>query len=383
LFTLRHILVIVAFTAGIFLIFVFVYILTPKDIKSLPYRYETSDIVEAEEVKYLSFQIFIAGPGFSQVPDSHIINRAPDPKQIEKTVKDIVNRIGTTGADDRRLGFTLGPLTLDMPDEETTKTIRDAFVIAQKYDIAVSFHIEDSKFWSTRTDLSDSVENVEWLDWDRTPSTAVYLNWGEVWRISPQICFNAQEVQREVKRRTHVIGAAIAEEVEKLHAEGKDHLYAGTIVGWETAINPEFDDRTKRLGYCALTNAGFSKSNPPHDFEEELEKIVVKWIELWTRGLIDSDLTREKLYSHITFKPKVLKDEGGGDYGDGSLYVNVESAFGDTHNPGFSLYTRRETFEEIYDELEARNNPRWALSEGANIDIYRPPVKEPRPEGNM
>ena len=56
-------------------------------------------------------------------------------------------------------------------------------------------------------------------------------------------------------------------------------LFIGVISGWETEIGSDFDTR-KSLGYCALTNAGYSDKNQPADMDDALSKIVQEFIEL-------------------------------------------------------------------------------------------------------
>ena len=116
--------------------------------------------------------------------------------------------------------------------------------------------------------------NVEWLDWKGTPNTGQYLNWGKPRKLAPQACFNSSGMLNEARRLAReVIGRTIAEQLGKLYASGNEALFAGVIVGWETAIGRDFDTR-QELGYCALTNRGFSEHNPPADPDHELEAAV-------------------------------------------------------------------------------------------------------------
>jgi hypothetical protein len=332
------------------------------------------------KTRYLVFQIYAAKHFFDD-PNKKIFTRATDKSYLEDKVKGIVDTITFTGSEEFKLGFALGPLTLDHTDEQLRKMIKDSFAIALKYNVAVVLHIDDSKFWTKRKDLWNKKENIEWLDWDGTTSDGVYINWGEPWKIAPQICFNSPEIVKEVQRiaRT-VIGDGVKQGIDLLEAHNKQNLFGGVIVGWETAMNPDFKTRRK-YGYCTLTNKGFSKSNPPNDFDAEMEKATREWIELWSQNISAAGIAKEKIYSHVTFKPRVLVEAEGVDYGDGSLFTQAKTAFGKSHNPGFSGYPRQATFQEIYNELEKHGSPPWSISEGTNVNIYQRPLKNPAPEG--
>ena len=53
---------------------------------------------------------------------------------------------------------------------------------------------------------------------------------------------------------------AIAEDLANLRLTGDEALCAGVIVGWETAIGRDVDTG-RDLGYCALTNLGFTANS--------------------------------------------------------------------------------------------------------------------------
>jgi hypothetical protein len=61
-------------------------------------------------------------------------------RQLESFVHDVKGAIGTTGDAGRKLGFTIGPLCFDMPDDETRQFIRDAFAVARENDAVLAQH---------------------------------------------------------------------------------------------------------------------------------------------------------------------------------------------------------------------------------------------------
>jgi hypothetical protein len=212
--------------------------------------------------QYLTFQIFTASPGFTTEAGKHVLSRLPNSTFFDDEAKQILDAVGERGDERHRLGIIVGPLALDHTDAQLRTLVRRTFAVASKYKIAVGLHIDDSKFWMNRRDLWTDHANVEWLDWSGTPNTGQYLNWGGgPWKLAPQACLNSPAMVKEARRLAGgVIGPAIAEGLANLRLTGDEALFAGVIVGWETAIGRDFDTG-RDLGYCALTNLGFTANS--------------------------------------------------------------------------------------------------------------------------
>jgi hypothetical protein len=316
----------------------------------------------AAERQYLMFQIFTAGPGFTTEPGRNVISKLPPPGFLDGQAKEILDAVGEKGDDRHRLGIIVGPLALDYTDAQMRELIERTFAIAAKYKIAVGLHIDESKFWTNRRDLWSNPANVEWLDWKGTPSKALYLNWGQVWKLPPQPCFNSPAMLKEARRLAGtMIGPAIAQQVSKLRESGEEALFAGVIVGWETAIGQDFDTR-RELGYCALTNLGFINDAPPSDRDRALASVVQNWIGAWAKSLVDAGVSSDKIYSHIAL----------------TTHTPLGVAFGVDHRPGFTTYPNAQIFAAIAAALEAHGNPPWASSEGTNVDIDAAPPAIPQ-----
>ena len=333
------------------------------------------------EPQYLMFQLFTAGPGFTTETGRNAISKLPPPGFLDGESKKLVDFIGDRGDELHRLGVMVGPLALDYTDDQLRALIEQTFALAAKYQIAVGLHIDDSKFWMNRRDLWSNPANVEWLDWKGTPNTGQYVNWGEPWRLAPQACFNSPGMLNEARRLAReVIGKTIAEQLDKLRAAGNEPLFAGVIVGWETAIGRDF--ATKRdLGYCALTNRGFSEHNPPADPDREIEAAVQGWIAAWSQGLADAGVPSGRIYSHIAFNSRRQFDNSRGSdsqtYSGSVMHSPPEVAFGDSHRPGFSTYPDADILDDIYGALETHGKPPWASAEGTNVDIHAGPPRIP------
>ncbi len=333
----------------------------------------------ASEPKYLLFQLFTAGPGFTTEEGTHVLSKLPEPDFLDRQAKNIVERVGSRGDRLHRLGVMVGPLALDYTDAQLRELVDRTFKIAAKHKIAVGLHIDDSKFWINRRDLWSNPANVEWLDWQGTPNKGQYLNWGEPWKLAPQACFNSPAVIQEAKRLARdVIGPAVATQLAKLRDTGDEALFAGIIVGWETAIGQDFDTR-RDLGYCALSNRGFTQKSPPADADLVIESVISEWISTWSGSLAGAGIPADKLYSHIAFTSRRQyrdsRRQPGKSYSRSVLYTPPAVAFGTAHRAGFTTYPDADILEDIQAALASRGNPPWASAEGTNVNIHAGPFR--------
>lgn len=312
------------------------------------------------ETKYLIFQIF-----------SFNNEEFPPPSAIESTVQDIKTVIGVSGDKKHKLGFAVGPLTFDNTDQEISHLIRTSFTIADAEDVAVAFHIDDSMFFGTRKDLLANPDNIEWLDWNKTPNTGRRIDWSAApSKLVPQMCLNSVEVKNAVVQRADLIGKEIKKALEALSIKGKEELFAGVIAGWETQIGKDFETG-RSLGYCALSGRGFSSDHPPEDIDAERVSILKEFIELWAKELAKAGIPKEKIYAHIAFSPKEGSEDDSkldqSSYAESVNFAVPEVAFSSYYRPGFSTYPAPGLFEAIYEESAKHGNAPWASCEGTNV----------------
>ncbi|MHC5540744.1 hypothetical protein ACYOEI_21195, partial [Singulisphaera rosea] len=215
-----------------------------------------AELGDAAETKYLTFQVMTGLPGYAgppPMPGRSSLNKA----QLQAFVREVVKAIGTTGDARHKLGFAVGPLCFDMPDDETRQFLRDSFAVARENDVAVAFHIDDSMIWGRRQDLLSNPDNIETADWTQQPNRGRRADWGpDPTKFPPQMCFNSPAIVAAVKVRAGLIGAEISREFAALKSQGKAHLFAGVIAGWETQIGRDFETG-RPLGYRALLHRGF------------------------------------------------------------------------------------------------------------------------------
>jgi hypothetical protein len=300
--------------------------------------------------RYLAFQIFTPAPDAPAMQQN-----LPPTQNWPMTVIELKNRIGATRSDVNRLAFMLGPIAFDQSDDYVRALISKGFEVALQTGVAFGVHIDDSMFWGRLKELN-TPDNIEWLDWNKTLNTGRRLDWSSnPASIMPQLCINSPAVKQAVAARAALIGAEISKGIKKLQAAGKADLYAGVIAGSETMIG--YDAKTgKELGYCALTNAGFSATNPPADINRERINIVRNFMDFWAESLINAGVPKGTVYSHITFAPEVTN------------LTPPETAFCSHCVPGISTYPAPGHLELWSAELSKHGNPAWASAEGTAID---------------
>jgi len=326
---------------------------------------------DSVQTKYLAFQIFI--------PTENMNERANFPplqQSIEDTVGDIIRKIGTVGSKNRKLGFIVGPLSFNNTDDQIRQLMRSSFSVALRHNIAVGFHIDDSMFWD-RLSYLNKLENIEWMDWNKTPNTGRRLDWSSTpTKIMPQLCLNSSAVRKEVHMRAVVIGEEVKRGLVTLKAAGKDRLFLGIISGWETQIGRDFDTG-KFLGYCALSNKGYSAKHPPANMDEARANIVKEFIDFWAKSLAVGGVPDKKIYSQIAFMSKIVYDaadtpnnpaESKRSYLATINFTPPRVAFGQHHYPGFSTYPAVGHLDQIHMELVKNGNIPWASLEGTAID---------------
>ena len=291
------------------------------------------------------------------------------------------------------------------------EAIKRAFDTAKRTNVAAHFIVDDHIGWDERPDLwnwydpakpgynPDNKKNVEWYDWEGTPNKRRYFTPNGTPSQSAHMCVNSPAIKREIRRIvSQFVAPALEKELNTLKLENKEYLFAGITVGAE----PGFDDysmipklyqilptlpelmRTQetltltqastlmhkdkapfsRVGYCSLTNAGYSKTNPPPDFNQALADINQKFIEFWDKQFVDAGIPCSRIYTHIAASPPQ----------DATNNAPIRVAFNPYARPGWTTYpsgTLANGFQPLYDELAKHGDPPWGGVE-ANAALANP-----------
>jgi hypothetical protein len=321
--------------------------------------------------RYLALQIFTPTPSSAAMRPAF----PPAPPDLGETVRDLRDRIGSTGAGARRLGVLLGPIAFDNDDDDVRRRIEEGFDVALATGVAIGFHLDDSMFWGRLSGLN-TPETIEWLDWHGTPNTGRRLDWSsKPIKIMPQLCLNSPAVKTAVTERAGLIGRQIAKGVERLRVAGQDALFIGVIAGWETQIGRDFATG-QSLGYCALAHAGYSADHPPDDLDRARSAIVASFIGFWAKALVDSGVPPGKVFSHIAYRSmaadrimhRVNPTATVVPYLQSVNFSPPETGFCPDCIAGLSTYPQPGHLEQWQEELAKRGNPPWVSSEGTAID---------------
>jgi len=355
-----------------------------------------------DETQYLIFNVGTYGDPTVPKSGSETYGEAVS-KDIDKKLQDVIDRLGTTGDANHKLGFMviLHPWMWNSgfgtDHSQFDVLVEKAFDLAAKRGMAVYFTI-DSNYGETANiynwwdpSLSgynpENKKNVEWTDWEGTATKARYSLQGSGAKLPPVMCYNSPTVLKESSYLAEsVIAPAMLKGIESLKKAGKENLFAGITVGLE----PSIDDYTEidkmdpavgkhmdedgalktRLGYCALTNAGYSKSNPPASYADALAKINQEYTSYWARLLVDAGLSKDRLYTHVA----------AGAEGLSLQYTNapIWTAFNDYSRPGWTTYAAgpiSDNFNVLYEALAEHGNPHWGATETSPTSLTGRPLK--------
>ena len=336
------------------------------------------------------------------------VGNLPDVKGIDS----FAATLGTTGnGETRQLGVGDGIPVWAGDESQIPQRIKLRFDIAKQTNTAVHFNVDDHIGWDNRPDLwnwydsskrgynPDNGKNVEWYDWEGSPNKRRYFTPDGIPSQTPHMCYNSPAIQKEISRIiSQVVGPALSKEIGKLKQENKEYLFAGITVGAEAG----FDDNSVvsrlsqiprsanleqlalakmlrqaatlmdedkaphgRLGYCSLTNAGYSKTNQPKDINQALADINQKFIEFWNKQFVDAGIPCFKLYTHVGADPPQ----------DDNNNAPINIVFNPYARPGWTTYplgTLANRFQPLYDELAKHGNPAWGGVEANNAAFITP-----------
>jgi hypothetical protein len=329
-----------------------------------------------------------------------------------KGINNVAARLETTGdGKTRQFGVGDGIPVWAGDQSKIAQRIKLRFDIAKQTNTAVHFVVDDHIGWDERPDLwnwydparrgynPDNRTNVEWYDWEGSPSKRRYFTPEGAPSQTPHMCYNSPVIQREIVRLiSQVVGPALGKEIDKLKQENREYLFAGITVGAEAGFddnsvvarleqiprdaNPEQiqmakmlrraatlmdEDKAPRslLGYCALTNAGYSKRNPPADINRALADINQNFIEFWDKQFVDAGIPCSRIYTHVGADPAQDKNNN----------APISVVFNPYARPGWTTYplgTLGNGFQPLYTELAKHGNPAWGGVEANDATFANP-----------
>ena len=331
---------------------------------------------ESPAPQYLLFEIFLGGP------DGGIFHRGASKENIRRIAQNITALRPEKPSPNRVLGFSIGPVAMDLGPDEARAAIRDAFDIAFDTDLAVAIHLDDYMFWgNARTADGRLLRSIpgtaEWTDWSGAPAGSLQIDFLPNAGLAPQLCYENSVVRDFMSYWARdVIGQEVKRQYDRLVRAGKEKLFAGVIAGWESNL---------AYGFCSLTQLGYGLQNPPPDFDRAREQVLQRHIELWAKGIYDAEIPRDRIFTHLGPVSKLTYEQVKSAMSMSRLRQVHQStalrafwtAFNNYSNPGFSAYAGSDIDDDIDRALIAHDRTVWAVAEGGNILPSSPSTPSP------
>ncbi len=282
--------------------------------------------------RYIVF--FLTNTSISQARSFNMGKDADTRYNFIEEIPHIFGEIDPAGPYKYAFGIA-GPMLLTQSVAEMQDEIRLAFNAAEKYNVPVYFQLDDCNNYTTQFGsgaLPKFYENPDWCEWVSFPVFSetwggesngrlpyYWFNWGRWMHASSFPCFQSEGLRNFVVRQMKEgVLNPLNERLDALRKAGKEYLFAGMAIGWETHIpdystgntvlniNPSdllvnvlANDRMQpweaaRYGYHSLSIL----DKASYDLET-LYDVIHDYSELLARTAYDSGIPKEKIYSHM------------------------------------------------------------------------------------
>lgn len=310
---------------------------------------------------------------------------APDGDQNYTFVSELPQYFGTIKEDSPyKYAFGLpGPMLLTQSIEEMKHQVNKAFDIAEKHNVPVYFQLDDCTNYTKAYGSGATpkyYENPEWCEWVSFPVgdeqwggkshgrlAYHWFNWGSWLNVEAFPCFESPGFRSFVINQMRFgFLEPLMTRYNKLISEGKEHLFAGVAVGWETKIPDNSSSNrainrnnlpvsaqtgqqmelweASKFGYNSLHLKGYDR----YDMTV-LDTVIHDYIKLLSKEAFDAGIPKEKIFSHIVGISRMSRSTNRPPFW---------TAVNDYCTPGFSYSaTPQFNLDEILSHLKATDNP--------------------------
>lgn len=330
-----------------------------NDTPDIPHKPEQPELPTDDSLpdKYIVF--FLTN---TSVDQADAINTGKDANTDYTFVGEIPQIFGTLREENEyKFAYGLpGPMLLTQSISEMAYEVNKAFDIAEKNNVPVWFQLDDCTNYTDEFGsgaMPKYYQNPDWCEWIDFPINDetwggqrfgrlpyFWFNWGTYMHRQAFPCFNSPKFRDFIASQlTEGFIKPLKKRYLDLYSKGKDYLFAGVAVGWETHI-PDYSQlvdnlpvdalqgdqmpewEAKPMGFHALYNAGHTTYN-----RKALYSVIHDYSEFIAKKIHDEGIPRTKIFTHIV--------------GIKSAYPNMEStssppiwtAVNDYSIPGFTL----------------------------------------------
>lgn len=260
-----------------------------------------------------------------------------------------------------------GPMLLTQSVEEMRYQVNKAFDIAEKHNVPVYFQLDDCNNYTTEFGSGVDTKfykNPDWCEWVSFPNDGeewggesngrlpyFWFNWGAWMHAEAFPSFQSPGFRYFiVNQLKNGVLEPLMERYQKLKDDGKEYLFAGMAIGWETHI-PDYSSRNTILNVRSDNlpintlkgdqmeewEASSYGYNSLHILEEKeynsqrLYTVIHDYSELLAKTAFEAGIPKFKIFTHIV--------------GFMSYYTDLQTTFAppiwtavnDYSIPGFTL----------------------------------------------
>jgi hypothetical protein len=257
-------------------------------------------------------------------------------------------------------------------------------------------HLDDWNFPPPSTD-------PDWVEWTAFPGPGEkhgplarrrWLNWGTWLTTGPPPNYESPKFRAFMRSQVAqgVVGP-VASRLRRWRKEGRAHLFAGVVVGWESGYysmpapadrpatdKDTFDDNeVVTTGYAALTRRGYTAERLAGEarargigeqalFRELMAGVVHDYSAYLCRICARGGLPRDRIYTHYT--PAITVADPTAIAGDGRL-LPVRAGVNRYSRPGYTMTRGWADFDKVVAEVRGAGREEWGAVEMETVAATR------------
>jgi len=301
----------------------------------------------------------------------------------------------------RQVGFAILLYTLKTPPEHMAWQVEQALDKAEQTGYPVLIHLGD---WNYPRASADP----QVVEWTAFPQKGEYhgplvrrrwINWGSWFTTEAPPNFESPRFRADVRQRLKAIARPIAQRLRCWRVEGRAHLFAGLVVGWESGYytSPVFgaasrprvgddvfgDDEVVRTGYAALTARGHTAKSirerarregktEPEVLRELMQDVVHDYSAFLAHVCRSAGIPRDRIYTHYTGISALPDAAIPADLREDGRNMPLRAAVNDDSRPGITATAPWTDIGRAATIFRERGRRQWGAVEVEFTDATRP-----------